>query len=163
MNMNRIQVAGVLLLAAFAGAAFPGVAAPQAAGVAIDTAAYQEVQVKAEDGSTRVERVTASRVVPGGEVIYEITYRNNGSAAATNVAIDNPLPAEVQLVGTSTEPTVVSVDHGRTFAKLGELSVVAADGSVRTAQLADVTNLRWVIADLEPGAEGKVSYRARVK
>jgi hypothetical protein len=29
--------------------------------------------------------------------------------------------------------------------------------------MGDVTNLRWVVAQLAPGAKGKVTFRAKVK
>ena len=56
---------------------------------------FQEVDVKAADGTMHNERVPAAKVVPGTEVIYVITYRNAGKQPATEVVITNPIPAEL--------------------------------------------------------------------
>ena len=141
-----------------------GAAQSQSGGpLQISNAVYQEVEVQAADGTTSKKLVPAARVVPGGEVVYEISYANTGDQAASDIAINNPLPAEVAFVDAATEPSVVSVDGGATFGQLDQLTVADADGNVRAAQASDVTNLRWVIASLAPGASGKVTFRARVK
>lgn len=125
---------------------------------------FQETEVRTEDGAVIKRLVPAVRVLPGEEVVYEIGYSNNGEQVATNVTIDNPLPEHLELIGeTETPATVVSVDGGRTYGKLESLFVLGEDGEPRPARIADVTHLRWVIAELAPGATGKVSYRARVK
>ena len=111
------------------------VGAAHAAGpLQITNAVYQEVEVRAPDGSVTHKRVVAERVVPGGEVIYEISYENTGTEPATEIAIDNPLPAEVAFVDAATEPTVVSVDGGQTFGELEALTVEGPDGEPRAAQ-----------------------------
>ncbi len=135
-------------------AAFGSGFAQDASPITITNAVYQQV----DD-----ELVPAKNVVPGGEVIYRISYSNNGQQEATDVAIDNPLPGALVYVGAEDEPTEVSVDGGETFGKLEDLAVVDADGSVRPARIFDITNLRWVISSLPPGASGDVTYRARVK
>lgn len=150
---------GVLAGVSVCGAAIAQAAAP----IAVTNAVYQEVDVKAPDGKTTKQRVPAVKVVPGGEVLYQISYRNNGSQAATDVAINNPLPKELVFLGAQDDPSAVSVDGGQTYGKLADLTVIDAQGQVRTARPADVTNLRWVIASLAPGAGGTVTYRARVK
>jgi uncharacterized repeat protein (TIGR01451 family) len=153
-----IRMAGWLALG-IASLAYPFAAAAQSGGVEIDTSVYKEVA--AANGG--VERVPAERAVPGDEVLYVITYRNSGDEAATNVAINNELPDEIVLASTEDDPTAVSVDNGQTFGRLGELTVITDEGDVRQAQWADVTNLRWIVDSLAPGASGSVSYRARVR
>jgi uncharacterized repeat protein (TIGR01451 family) len=151
-------------LCVLAGLSAFGTSSAQASGaLAIQNAVYQEIEVKAPDGKVTKKMVPAGKVVPGGEVVYEITYRNTGKDVATDIAINNPLAKEVTYVGASTAPTAVSVDGGAHFGALADLSVTGADGKPRKAQPADVTHLRWVVATLAPGASGKVEFRARVK
>lgn len=137
----------------------------QAAGtLVLDGAVYQEVEVRSPDGTVATRRVPAAKVVPGGEVVYEITYANNGDAPVTNVAIDNPVPPQLIFVAEEGAPlTAVSVDGGQAYGQLTELSVAMADGQMRAAMPADVTHLRWVLGEVGPGASGKVAFKARVK
>lgn len=141
-----------------------GVGRAQASGaLELTSTVYQEVQVKAPDGSVGKKLVPISRVVPGAEVIYHLEYRNTGKEAATDIAIDNPMPKQLNYVeAAATPPTAVSVNGGKTFGRLSELTVTGADGRPRAARPTDVTNLRWVIPMLAPGAKGVVSFRARV-
>ena len=124
---------------------------------------FQQVETTAADGTVTTKLVPAAKVVPGDMVVYEIGYRNHGSETATNLAIDNPLARELVYVDASPEPTEVSVDGGDTFGQLQNLTVTGTDGSQRPAQLSDVTDLRWIVSSLAPGAHGNVSFRARVK
>ena len=154
----------VLALCVVAVFASPALAfAQDGPGVEIGTAAFQEVEVKADDGTTSKKLVPAARVVPGDEVVYEITYSNKGSEPATGVAIDNPVPPAVTFVQSTNPPTAVSVDLGKTFGNLGDLVVEGPDGQVRPAQPSDITHLRWTIVSLAPGADGTIRYRVRVK
>ena len=134
-----------------------------AQGVEISNAVYREVEVKAPDGSVEKKLVELERAVPGEEVIYEIAYSNDGADTATEIVIDNPLPEEVVFVSASVDPTVVSVDGGKEFGALSDLTVTGPDGQVRKARAADITNLRWVVATLGGGASGKLTYRVQVK
>jgi uncharacterized repeat protein (TIGR01451 family) len=151
---------GVLVGACLAGHAFAQAASP----VHLTNAVYQEIDVKAKDGKVTRKLVPAARVVPGSEVVYEIAYSNDGTQNATGVTINNPVPKGLELVGEGVTPaTSVSVDGGVTYGKLADLFVLDAKGEPRPARTADVTNLRWDLAQLAPGAKGKVTFRARVK
>jgi uncharacterized repeat protein (TIGR01451 family) len=129
----------------------------------VTNSVFQEVQVTAPDGTVATKLVPALKAVPGDEVVYEISYRNTGSDVATDIAIDNPLPQALTFVEAATAPTAVSVDGGKRFGNLADLTVTGADGEARVAQPSDITNLRWVVSRLAPGATGKVTFRARVK
>lgn len=151
---------GVLVAVCVAGHAFAQAASP----VRLTNAVYQEVDVKAKDGKVTRKLVPAAKVVPGSEVVYEIAYSNNGTQSATGVTINNPVPKGLELVSEGETPTTaVSVDGGVTYGKLAELFVLDKGGEPRPARIADVTNLRWVVAQLAPGAKGKVTFRAKVK
>ena len=144
-------------------AAFGSGFAQDASPLEISTSAFQEIERTAEDGTTSIERVAASKVVPGGEVVYEISYQNRGSASATDVVINNPVPEGLEYTSSDKTPVAaVSVDGGNTFGDIADLDVPGPEGS-RAAQPADVTHLRWVIASIPPGTTGTVEFRARVK
>ena len=136
----------------------------QTSPIEITNTVFQEVEATAADGSTSKKLVPAAKVVPGGEVVYYIDVVNHGDTAAADIAINNAVPAGLVLSG-DPKPAAseVSVDGGETFGNLAALAVTGADGAQRAAQLTDVTNLRWVIATLAPGAKAQVVFRARVK
>ena len=166
--MNAKQMVGIVRSArwAFGAVVFLACAGiAQAAGqLALEGAVYQEVEVRTPEGELVLKRVPAAKVVPGGEVVYEITFANTGDAPVTNVAIDNPVPPQLTFVAVDGRPlTAVSVDGGRAYGALAELSVAAENGQARPAQPADVTHLRWVLCEIEPGSRGKVAFKARVK
>jgi uncharacterized repeat protein (TIGR01451 family) len=131
----------------------------------LHNAVFQEVDVKAADGTMHKDRVPAAKVVPGTEVIYVITYRNVGKQPASDVVITNPIPEELayrpeQGPGPNAAPEV-SVDSGKTWGALASLSVTGDDGKPRPAQGSDVTHVRWKLAKpVKAGEEGSVSYRA---
>jgi len=136
----------------------------QDGGVSLDNAVYQEVQATLPNGTVETRRVPATKVVPGETVIYEISYRNAGTDEATDVVIGIPVPRELEFVDNGDTPAAeVSVDGGEQYGALAELSVAGADGNPRPAQASDITNLRWDMGTLAPGASGAVSFRARVK
>lgn len=164
MNVSGGIRVGTTVLAVLATMALSANAlAQQGDGVRISTSAFQEKEVKAEDGTVSRKLVPVARVVPGDEVVYEITYKNQATEAATGVAIDNPVPEAVTFLQATNPPSEVSVDKGETFGNLGDLRVEGEDGQVRPARPADITHLRWTIATLAPGAEGAIRYRVRVK
>ena len=156
--MKRLLVAACLLLAVA-----PAVAAQDT--LELRNAVFQDVEVKADDGTTHKERVPAAKVVPGTEVIYVITYHNVGKQPASDVVITNPIPTELAYrpepePGPSTAPEV-SVDAGKSWGALAKLVVTGDDGKPRPAQGGDVTHVRWKLrAPVKAGEQGSVSYRA---
>ncbi|WP_228064347.1 DUF11 domain-containing protein [Novilysobacter avium] len=139
--------------------------AAAAGGVELNAQVFQQVEVKNADGSITLKAEPANSVVPGSEVTYVVTYRNTGATAADAVKIDNPVPADLVYVASAGDRAVdaVSVDGGTQYGVLAGLTVVGQDGQSRPAQAADVTHLRWVLGRLVAGAEGTVSFVARVK
>lgn len=161
IRLHTHHALGALAAACLLLAVAPAVAAQDT--LELRNAVFQELDVKAADGTTHRERVPAAKVVPGTEVIYEITYRNNGKQSATDVVITNPIPKELAYrpesdAGAAPE---VSVDAGKSWGALASLSVKGADGKPRPAQGSDVTHVRWKLrAPLKPGEQGTVGYRA---
>lgn len=150
---------------AFAAAVLVCAGVVQAAGkLELAGSVYQDVEVVSPQGVAEMKRVPAARVVPGGEVVYEITYVNSGDEPVTNVAIDNPVPPQLVFVDVEGAAlTAVSVDGGGTYGALPELVVSEANGETRPAQPADVTHLRWILGEVPPARSGKVGFKARVK
>ncbi len=102
-------------------------------------------------------------VVPGDRLVFSTSYRNNGSQVARNVVVTNPLPNGVMLAPEGADSHSVSVDGGKTWGKLSEMSVSNGTGAMRPAVAGDVTHVRWVLSEVAPGAEGKVTYNAIVR
>ena len=158
--MRRYQcwlLAGIAMLCAGAAAA--------AGGVELNAQVFQQVEVKAADGSVSLKVMPVTNVVPGSEVTYVVTYRNNGTAPADAVTIDNPVPEDLLYVASAGNRAVdsVSVDGGKQYGVLAGLTVVGEDGQSRPAQAGDVTHLRWELGSLAAGAEGSISFVAKVK
>lgn len=110
----------------------------------------------------------AGTVKPGDILVYAIHYRNVGDAASDDVSINVSIPDEVEYVagwveGSDVKPEV-SIDRGIHYAPLEKLTETNADGSQRSLLPQDVTNLRWDLPlVVQPGQEGQVVYRARVR
>lgn len=135
--------------------------------IKLRTQVFQEHIVTDADGRRRVQRIPASSVTSGGEVVYEVGYSNTGTQPL-QVIITNPLPADLvyqsyaaRSVGAQLE---VSVDGGRSFGVLDQLRIAGGDGTAWPASARDITHVRWKTArPIKPGEAGFVSLRARVR
>ena len=86
------------------------------------------------------------------------------SSAANGFTVTNPLPKAVAFSGTSDGNEIVSVDGGKSWGRLSQLSIKKADGYVRPALMTDVTHLKWNMKQtLTAGAEGKLIFRGVVR
>ncbi|WP_222565182.1 DUF11 domain-containing protein [Novilysobacter antarcticus] len=139
--------------------------AAAAGGVELNAKVFQQVELRNADGSITLKAVPANVVIPGTEVTYVVTYRNTGATSADAVKIDNPVPTDLIYVASAGDRAVdaVSVDGGKQYGVLAGLTVVGEDDQSRPAQAGDVTHLRWVLGSLPAGAEGTVSFVAKVK
>lgn len=130
-----------------------------------------EKEVKTvEAGKTVVKRVKADKSAPGETLIFTLSYKNTGDEKAVDVKLDNPLPAGTRYVadsaaGANTQISF-SVDGGKTYAKPDQLTIekvsVGKKEKVK-AQPGDYNAIRWVIAEIQPGQAGQVSFRAQVQ
>lgn len=133
--------------------------------IRVQTVAEQEEVLVDESGNRTTRLVPVSKVVPGDEVIYTITFTNIGDEAAQNVSVTNPVPAHMRYVdgsafGAGTDITF-SVDGGNSYGSADELVVVGSDGSQRPATAEDYTHIRWVMRnEAKPGASGFTRFRA---
>lgn len=157
-----IKPAFTLLIGASATVAVP-LPAQTASAVAIASDVLVEHTIKQADGTSRTERITADRVVPGDRLVFRTTYRNNAADDARDFVITNPLHPAVQLAPDGAESLTVSVDKGRTWGRLADLSVPKAEGGMRPASRDDVTHIRWTVGVIAPGQAGERAFAVIVK
>ena len=161
--MKNAIKAGIFLLFA----ASTAIATAQDSGHLNVTTIVQKEQVTIDEAGHRTTQlVDATKVVPGDEVIYTVTFSNISDVPAENVVITNPLPEQLTYVdGSAFGPgaeIVFSVDDGKTFGRPGELTV-SEDGVPRSATAQDFTHIRWVMAtDIAAGSQGMSQFRARL-
>lgn len=156
----RTALVAALLLVATGAQASPEL-------IKLRTTVFQEQTVRGADGQSHTQRVPATRVEPGSEVVYEVGYSNTGSEPM-QVIITNPMPEDLvyqsyaaRAVGAQIQ---VSVDGGRSFGPLEQQRARSDSGAPRAATARDITHVRWTTArPVKPGEAGYVSLRATVK
>jgi uncharacterized repeat protein (TIGR01451 family) len=124
------------------------------------------VERTSTDASGRVQVVLEEPrvVVPGDKLVFVLRYQNNGRAPASDFVVTNPLPAAVAFQASGDERADVSIDGGRSWGKLGALTVRDADGSSRAARADEVTHVRWAFAQPIPAGEaGRLMFRGIVR
>jgi len=132
--------------------------------VALNSEVFVERAVQDANGASRVALEPPGVVTPGDQLVFVLSYRNNGAAPASDFTVTNPLPDSVSFAGTESAGAVYSVDGGRIWGALAALQVRNADGSSRPAALADVTHVRWRLAQAIPaGGRGELRFRGVVK
>jgi uncharacterized repeat protein (TIGR01451 family) len=114
-----------------------------------------------ENGKTSEQLEEPNQVLPGDKLVFTTRYTNGGAQPATDFVVTNPLPAPVKLA--KVDSFEVSADGGKTFGALSALKAAGADGKPRSAELGDVTHVRWRVASIAPGASGEVKYFAEVR
>lgn len=154
-----MRPAFLLLLAAM----MPGQAAA-ANYVALDNHVFVERVTTDAAGKPRVLLEEPKVVVPGDRLVFVLNYRNAGAQPADKFVITNPLPAAVRFTDAGDTRPFVSVDGGKRWGLLSDLSIAMADGTRRAAQPADVTHIRWAFQNPIPiGGTGKLMFRGVVK
>lgn len=145
-------------------ALFTPLAARAADSVSIDSQVLVERVETTPDGRQVTTRAEPDVVTPGDRLVFVLKYRNDGAEPATSLVLTNPVPASVTFAGTDDQSAVLSVDAGKTWGPLGSLFVTQADGTVRPAEVADVTHVRWSLAEAVPsGGGGELSFRGVVE
>ncbi|WP_260583090.1 hypothetical protein [Sphingopyxis sp. PET50] len=131
-----------LFFLALAAAILPGqaLAANQ---VALDNNVFVERVSTDANGKQRVLLEEPKVVVPGDRLVFVLNYRNASAQPADKFVITNPMPAAVSFADAGDTRPFVSVDGGKTWGLLSEMTVRMADGTTRAAQPADVTHVRW--------------------
>lgn len=132
--------------------------------VALNSEVFVERATQDANGQPRVSLEAPAVVTPGDQLVFVLSYRNNGAAPASDFTVTNPLPDSVSFAGTESAGAVYSVDGGRNWGALAALQVRTPDGSSRPAALADVTHVRWRLALAIPvGGGGELRFRGVVK
>ena len=158
MELYKYIIASVLALSLVSGPA-----AAQEKPISLEGDVKLEKTIVEEDGGSRVELVEPEIIVPGDRLVFGTDYRNNGSEAVVNFVVTNPLPDAVRLAPDADPDLVVSVDGGSSWESLANLTVTEEDGSVRPAEYADVTHIRWTLALVGPGERGRLEYPALIR
>lgn len=161
MNMKHfIMVAGLATTAALA----PAAAMAQAAASQVTlTSEIKLDKVVVTNGVSKHVLSTMSKVVPGDHLVFLVKYHNTGVKPAENFVVTNPLNPAVTLASDGYGNFDVSVDGGKSWGKLAALKVSDGKGGQRAAQATDVTQVRWIIPAIAPGASGSLEYHAIVR
>ena len=123
---------------------------------------HEMVSVDAS-GKEVTELVEPNTIVPGDRLIFGTDYNNGSDEAVDNFVVTNPLPPAVRLAPDADTRLIVSVDGGKTFGMLSQLSVLAEDGGSRPADQVDVTHVRWTLPSVAPGESGRLEYPAIIR
>lgn len=109
--------------------------------------------------------VSPEIVVPGDRIRVTLNFTNGGQAPAAGVNIVNPVPQALVFDGTDDiQNFAVSVDGGKVFGALANLTVPVTGATPRAATAADVTHVRWTWADaVSPGETRTVAFFGKVK
>ena len=151
-----------ILLALFA--LLMPVVAQAADGVSLVSEVFVEHTETTPEGRSVTTRAEPDMVVPGDNLVFVLSYRNDGTEPATDLVLTNPVPDSVAFSVTTDLSAVVSVDGGKTWGALASLTVIGTDGAGRPAEAADVTHIRWLLDRPVPsGAAGELSFRGLVK
>ncbi len=136
--------------------------------VSITSQVKELVQQVDANGQSHLVAVNPDRIVPGDRILYTTKVTNNGARASDNIVITNPIPEHVRYLGgtaTGDNFTIVySVDGGEQWGQPEQLQVKQADGTVRQAQPAEYTHIRWQYRSaLQPAEVRRVSFQALLK
>lgn len=149
--------------------------------VKIESIAQVERTEKDADGAevSKLYSPADVKVIPGDRLVFTNSYRNTGAVPVTGFVVNNPIHTAVSFTEVEEDWAVVSVDGGKTYGKLVDLTVAmissetdegdstAADKETSTSRAAlpsDVTHIRWIFPEaIAPGASGKLQFRGVVK
>lgn len=132
--------------------------------VALDNAVFVERVSTDAQGKQRILLEEPKVVVTGDRLVFVLNYRNAGAQPADKFVITNPMPSAVRFADAGDTRPFVSVDGGKQWGLLADLSVPMTDGTRRAAQPADVTHVRWAFQKPIPvGGTGKLIFRGVVK
>ncbi|MGA1795804.1 MAG: hypothetical protein ACMUIL_08080 [bacterium] len=130
--------------------------------------AETEIETVNEKGEKEIQRVEASKVVPGDTVIYTIFYTVIGNDTVNDVVINNPIPEHMVYKGETAlgegASVTFSIDGGKVFDSPENLKVKDEEDKERVAMASEYTHIRWSLTHaVKPGQTGQVSYRAQLE
>jgi len=101
---------------------------------------------------------SATDPVPGARIIYQMVVKNNGSATANAVSLEQNIPNDTDYdLGSMTAVQ----SSGALYAQ--EFYNDAYNTDAGTGTDASVTKVRWTLTDLDPGATATVNYTVVVR
>lgn len=116
-----------------------------------------------ETGARTIERVDPQVVVPGDKLIFGTRFANKGPEPVERFVVSNPVPAAVRVSGEVDPEQLVSVDGGKVWGKLANLTIIDAAGQPRAALTGDITNVRWILPMIAPGESGTLEFPVTVR
>jgi hypothetical protein len=125
--------------------------------VSVDSAVY--VEHASNDSGRGLTRslALADRLSRGDRIVTILTWQKQSGSGGFTVV--NPLPPKVSYQGSAREDEQVSVDGGRSWGRLGELSI-----GTRLATAEDVTHVRWHVDPRQAALrQGRIAYSAIVR
>ncbi|AMO71467.1 DUF11 domain-containing protein [Sphingorhabdus sp. M41] len=132
--------------------------------VSLSSDVYVERKVAKPNGTTALVLEQPKTVTPGDNLVFVVKYRNVGNAPASDFSVTNPLPKAVAFKGTSDGTEIVSVDGGKKWGPLSDLTYSSGNGDVRPALMTDVTHVKWKFnRSISAGSGGKLVFRGTVK
>ncbi|PLX45143.1 MAG: hypothetical protein C0609_03950 [Deltaproteobacteria bacterium] len=169
-DMGKTQKLSVVYLLAamltlFANAAF---GAPS---VKVEISAEKEVTLL-EAGKEITKRLPVDTSYPGDEIIYTLTYLNNGDAPAVGATLTDPIPeGTFYLSGSATDKGALltfSADGGESYMPEPKviITVKTPEGTMaqENAKPEDYTHIRWKLsASIPPGEGGSFEFKVKVK
>ena len=164
MKLGAAVLTMAMVLASLAGAVY----AQEPGQVTLETLIQKEIEVITAEGKKEARLVEAGNAIPGDELLFTITYTNQGSEPAENVVLVNPVPEHTEYIGGSAggpvEAITFSVDGGGSYDLPANLQVAGEDGKPRPALAREYTHIRWAVSEsVEPGESGKVFFQVRLK
>lgn len=138
--------------------ALPAAAFAQDGAIALSGDVMVEKTVTDEAGETKTVREAPGTIIPGDRLVFGTDYVNNSAEVVENFVVTNPLPSAVRLAPEADADLTVSVDGGNAWGLLSDLAVAGEDGADRPATHSDVTHVRWTLAAVQPGEEGRLEY-----
>jgi uncharacterized repeat protein (TIGR01451 family) len=139
----------------------------------IEIAITSSKEVVTKKGVQQFRKVVpAKKAAPGEILTYTVAYSNKGDEAATNVVIDDPVPAGASYVANSAtgdgSEITFSNDGGRTYARPVMLFFnyrLPSSQKVerRVATPDQYTHVRWTVAKVAPGTSGQLTFQVKIK
>lgn len=166
--MDKLAVTSAKGLSLAALLILGGNAFAQQGSIQLEHKAEKWERITDDNGIEQSQLVEATRVLPGEEVLFTITYTNVSDQAVEDVTITNPVPDHMVYVdnsvtGDNTSITF-SVDGSENFGAPQDLLVNETLGAQRPATAKDYTHVRWVVdSDVAAGARGTVQFTAVVE
>lgn len=134
-----------------------------AEGVALSSTVFVEKTVQTH-GRSRTVLEPPRLMTPGDTLVFVLSYTNRSGTPASDVVVTNPMPRAVAFQSAGDRPAQVSVDGGRSWGRLSDLTVREGDGTLRGARPEDVTHVRWTFdRPIPAGRGGRLTFRGVVR